>query len=157
MVQYSHTRRVEFQFVDDDITFQQELDAVPFLGGGTFTGKALDFAYEEIIKDKTRPGVKVVMVVLTDGISFDNFLTPTNLIKNQGIDIFAVGYGAASESQLNIIASDPDEEYMYIGTSMEELLQFSSNLTRKLCSEEVVTSGRRDLHLLKDEIFDIDY
>lgn len=124
VVLYSHVDMVvaslQQQSSQDDI--KAAIRKMPYLGEGTFTGSAIHRANQ--LFQASRPGVRKVAVVLTDGqadprdvMQFDETATEAH---RKGIELFAIGvmnktdplYGEF-QAEMNIIASDPDEEHVY--------------------------------------------
>lgn len=133
VVLYSHVDMVvvslQQQFSQDDI--KAAITKMPYLGEGTFTGSAIHRASQ--LFQASQPGVRKVAVVLTDGqadprdvMKFDETATEAHA---KGIEIFAVGvmnktdplYGKF-QAEMKNIASDPDEEYVYLIDDFSTLL-----------------------------------
>lgn len=96
---------------------------MPYLGEGTFTGSAFNRATQ--LFKAARPGVRKVAVVLTDGQADPRdlrLLAETAARAHpQGIEIFVVGVVNRTDplyeefqAEMNVIASDPDEEHVYL-------------------------------------------
>ena len=87
--------------------------SVRYTGGGTKTGAAIDFALANhfSVRGGARPanaGIPKVMVVVTDGKSFDDVNAPSKRAHAQGITVFAIGTGKNyDEQELRQIASRP--------------------------------------------------
>ena len=141
MVQYSDEPQLEFEFVDANVALTSSFDSVVYRQGGTNTGKAIDFAYNNIIQNGARSGVRVTQVVLTDGFSFDDVATPSDLMRTHGIDMFGVGYFGANTIQLNAIANDPDDDFVYQAATIDELLAITEQLVQVICSQPASYTG----------------
>ena len=72
LVQYSSSYKVEFDFISDPTQVVGAFANIVYQGGGTRTGAAINFAYNNVIVPGARPGVEVKMVVVTDGRSGDD-------------------------------------------------------------------------------------
>jgi len=80
------------------------IDGIRYPRGGTRIGRALDFV-NRLVFDRSRR--KKVLVVMTDGRSYDHPAGPARSLRRRGVEIFAVGIGRKySMSQLIQMASD---------------------------------------------------
>ena len=132
-LQYSNVNRIEFGFIDDKVLLKNSFDHVVYKRGGTKTGSAILYAYENIIKPGARLNAKVLMIVVTDGKSHDSVLGPANEMRKNGIVVFAVAYANYQMGQLQEIANDPDDEFVYVGDVPDDLYAKAKNLTEKIC------------------------
>ena len=122
---YSHVDMVvvslQQQSSQDDI--KAAVRKMPYLGEGTFTGSAIHRVKQ--LFHASRPGVRKVAVVLTDGqadprdvMQFEDTATEAHA---KGIEIFVIGVMSKTDplykdfqAEMNVIASDPDEEHVYL-------------------------------------------
>ena len=87
-------------------SFSNQLDSIQFLGGGTFTGKALNDSVTILFNSSVvRSSASKVLVVITDGVSIDDVDILASLVNRSGITSLAVGIGRNYDlSQLTTIA-----------------------------------------------------
>ena len=76
--------------------FQRAVDRLPWIGGNTYTNKALEMMLQEVRRNQRfRDGsdVMTIGVVITDGGSTDPYSTEAVVrkIHNDGIQMFAIG------------------------------------------------------------------
>lgn len=135
LVQFSSVPQLEFSYLDDATNLENSFDAAQWSQGGTNTGAAIQFAYDSVIQPNARSGVRVTMVVITDGFSFDNVQVPSDSNKAAGVDMFSVGYFGANTDQLEKIASDPKSDFMYQGSTIADLLSITDELVTVICSQ----------------------
>lgn len=64
---------------------------IRYTGGGTKTGFALTYTYQRVLRFSRRKGK--VLIVMTDGRSYDNVLRPALRIRGRGIRILSFGVG----------------------------------------------------------------
>lgn len=106
---------------------QEEIKAavsrMPYLGEGTFTGSAIHRANQ--LFRASRPGVRKVAVVLTDGqadprdvMQFEETAMEAHA---QGTEVFVIGVMKKKDplyeefqADMRTIASDPDEDHFYL-------------------------------------------
>lgn len=125
VVQYSHVDVVvaSLHQLSDQAAIKTAVRRMLYLGEGTFTGSAVQRATQ--LFQAARPGVRKVAVVLTDGHADKRdavrLKDAAEEAHNAGIEIFVIGIMNRSDSQyaefkkeMNILASDPDEEYVYL-------------------------------------------
>uniref|UniRef100_A0A8C5PNE2 VWFA domain-containing protein n=1 Tax=Leptobrachium leishanense TaxID=445787 RepID=A0A8C5PNE2_9ANUR len=146
LVQYSDTPRTEFNLN----TYNSKEEVLKYIrnlnykGGGTNTGFSLQFMLENhFIKSagsRAEEGVPQIAVVITDGHAQDNIKEPAKQVKNAGITLYAIGIKDALLSELNEIASDPDDQHVYNVVDFNALQGISQNMLQGLCTtvEEAV-------------------
>ncbi|XP_068092359.1 collagen alpha-4(VI) chain-like [Hyperolius riggenbachi] len=140
LVQYSDTPRTEFYLnthdKKDDIL--QYVQTLPYKGGGTKTGESLQFMLDNLFTEsagaRDKDGVPQIAVVITDGQSQDNIKESSKRVKDAGITLYAIGIKDALLTELNEIASDPDEKYVYNVADFTALQGISQNMLQVLCT-----------------------
>uniref|UniRef100_A0A8C4XDM3 Collagen type VI alpha 6 chain n=1 Tax=Erpetoichthys calabaricus TaxID=27687 RepID=A0A8C4XDM3_ERPCA len=144
VVLYSDSPNVEFflnTFFSKEEVLQQ-VQKLPFRGGGANTGRALDYLRTEIFQEsvgsRKAQGVQQIAVVITDGISSDNVSLPAANLRRDGITIFAVGVQEADISQLRQIASHPPRKYVHKVENYLELSNVKKSLQKLLCNDILV-------------------
>ena len=124
--------------------YQQQLNYVRYLGGGTDTATALRRMREEgfasdLSSSSDRADVAKIAIVLTDGLSLLPDLTAreAQLAHIMGIQIFSVGIGAGVDKQeLRDIASDPDDKFILHVDDFGSLREIKSKLAARTCTVE---------------------
>lgn len=109
--------RSELQFDFTQYKTQQEIEEaignIKYPGYTTKTGAGLTMAADKLFNN-VRPGVPRVLIILTDGASSDDVVTPSDALKSTGVIIFSVGLGKNfKKDQLEVMASDPKEEHVF--------------------------------------------
>jgi methylmalonyl-CoA mutase cobalamin-binding subunit len=61
---------------------------------GTNTGSAINQTVDKIMAANFDKGLNKIMIVLTDGYSYDDVLYASNYARSKGITMIAVGIGA---------------------------------------------------------------
>lgn len=80
------------------------IDRIKYIGGGTKTGAALLYARRYLFARSNR---RKVLILMTDGKSYDQVRQPAATLRNMGVQVFAVGVGKRiSMKQLIQIASN---------------------------------------------------
>lgn len=115
------------------------INAVPYTGQNTYTGKALQY-----IKDRSfqanagdRPGVVNVLIVLTDGQSNDHsvVVTQSGRIHAANIKTFAIGIGSGiTRSELDTIATD--SKHVFTVSNFNALNTLQAELKKTTCEGE---------------------
>ena len=112
----------------------------------TYTGEALDFVRDNIFTRRggmrDDPGIPKVLVLITDGLSNGkSVLEPANKLRNLGVSIFSIGVGnRVSEQELNEIATDPDEEYVFLLKTFNDLSSWVDRLSSVSCSGKYISN-----------------
>lgn len=103
---------------------KQAISSIPYMGEGTYTGTAIRKATQEAFYS-ARPGVSKVAIVITDGQTDKREPVKLDIAVREAhaanIEMFALGIVNTSDAtqtefmrELNLIASDPDEEHMLL-------------------------------------------
>ncbi|KAF3850310.1 hypothetical protein F7725_020029 [Dissostichus mawsoni] len=91
------------------------IEQLPYKGGNTMTGMALNFILQENFKTSVgmREDARKIGILITDGKSQDEIVFTSQSLRESGIELYAVGVKNADEGELRSIASDPDDIHMY--------------------------------------------
>lgn len=126
LVLYSLDVHLEFNLAR--YTMKQDIKhairKIPYMGEGTYTGTAIRKATQEAFFNARR-GVRKVAIVITDGQTDKREPVKLDLAVREAhaanIEMYALGIVNASDptqaeflQELNLIASDPDSEHMYL-------------------------------------------
>ncbi|KAM4632936.1 collagen alpha-1(XII) chain isoform 4-T5 [Polymixia lowei] len=138
LAQYSGDPKTEWH-LNAHATRDSLLDAVanlPYKGGNTMTGMALNYILQNNFKTNVgmRPDSRKIGVLITDGKSQDEIEFNSKNLRDQGIELYAIGVKNADENELRSIASDPDEIHMYNVNDFTFLLDIVDDLSDNLCN-----------------------
>lgn len=100
-VQYTYEQRLEFGF-DAYSTKSDILNAIRRVGywsGGTSTGAAISYALEQLFK-KSKPNKRKLMILITDGRSYDDIRIPAMAAHHKGKPVFPAGLVLSSPLRL---------------------------------------------------------
>ncbi|KAG7229527.1 hypothetical protein INR49_031951 [Caranx melampygus] len=120
--------------------------SLPHIGGDTNTGKALDHIYQKSFKAHVgmRTESRKIVVLVTDGKSTDNVMSPSRNLKDNGIEIYTVGVGSrANVTELWSIASEPKDFHLYYVMDSSSFSDIIDNLTMALCTSSKNTESVR--------------
>ncbi|XP_036371958.1 collagen, type XXVIII, alpha 1a [Megalops cyprinoides] len=147
VVLYSHITTVVLSL--QQLSNQDEVKAavrqMGYLGEGTYTGSAIREAAR--LFQASRPGVRRVAVVLTDGqadrrdpVGLEEAVREAHAAR---IEMFVIGVVNRSDplyaefqSEMNAIASDPDREHVYLIDDFMTLPTLESKLLSRICVYE---------------------
>ncbi|XP_063073614.1 collagen alpha-1(XIV) chain, partial [Engraulis encrasicolus] len=137
LAQYSGDPRIEWH-LNAFPTKEAVMDAVknlPYKGGNTLTGLALDYILENSFKPESgaRSGVPKIGILITDGKSQDDVIPPADSLKKAGVELFAIGVKNADENELQSIASPPIETHVYNVADFNIMASIVEGLTRVVC------------------------
>uniref|UniRef100_A0A3Q4AFB8 Collagen alpha-1(XII) chain n=1 Tax=Mola mola TaxID=94237 RepID=A0A3Q4AFB8_MOLML len=138
LAQYSGDPKTEWH-LNAHQTRESLLDAVanlPYKGGNTLTGLALNYLLQNNFKENVgmRSNSRKIGVLITDGKSQDDVNGNAQNLRDQGIELYAIGVKNADENELRSIASDPDSIHMYNVADFSFLLEIVDNLADNLCN-----------------------
>uniref|UniRef100_A0A4W6FKS4 Collagen alpha-1(XXVIII) chain n=1 Tax=Lates calcarifer TaxID=8187 RepID=A0A4W6FKS4_LATCA len=148
LVLYSLDVHLEFNLVrymnKQDV--KQAIRKMPYMGEGTYTGTAIRKATQEAFFS-ARPGVRKVAIVITDGQTDKREPVKLDIAVREAhaanIEMYALGIVNSSDPtqaeflrELNLIASDPDSEHMYLIDDFNTLPALESQLVNQFCEDE---------------------
>ncbi|KAI4897608.1 hypothetical protein NFI96_009506, partial [Prochilodus magdalenae] len=147
VVLYSHVDMVvvSLQQLLDQAAVKAAVRNMPYLGEGTFTGRAIRRATR--LFQASRPGVRKVAVVITDGLADrrDNVQLKYAVdgAHAAGIEMFVIGVVNPSDPlstefqrEVNYIASDPDDEHAHLIDDFIYLPALETVLLRRICDHD---------------------
>ncbi|NXJ94739.1 VITRN protein, partial [Corythaixoides concolor] len=135
-VQYTYEQRLEFSF-DKYTTKQDVLSAIKrisYWSGGTSTGAAISYASEQLFS-KSKPNKRKIMILITDGRSYDDVRVPAMAAHQNGVIAYSVGVAWAAQDELEAIATDPDKEHSFFVDEFDNLYRFVNQLIQNICTE----------------------
>ena len=124
VIVYSTNSTVAFKLDQFTTTekVEEAIENIVYPGGGTYTGKALNLAGNDLFNDAVvRSNVPKVLVLVTDGVSTDDVTQPAALLRGKGVIGLVVAIGQnIDHSQLTQIAHGKPEqvykaEFMSLG------------------------------------------
>ncbi|XP_030576759.1 collagen alpha-1(XII) chain isoform X4 [Archocentrus centrarchus] len=138
LAQYSGDPKTEWH-LNAHPTKASLLDAIanlPYKGGNTMTGMALNYIFQNNFRANVgmRPNSRKIGVLITDGKSQDEVIVNSQNLRDNGIELYAIGVKNADENELRSIASDPDDIHMYNVNDFKFLLDIVDELTVNLCN-----------------------
>ncbi|CAJ1073879.1 collagen alpha-1(XII) chain isoform X2 [Xyrichtys novacula] len=148
LAQYSGDPKTEWH-LNVHRTRESLLDAVaslPYKGGNTLTGLALNYILQNNFKENVgmRPSARKIGVLVTDGKSQDDVIVNSQALRDDGIELYAIGVKNADENELRSIATDPDDIHMYNVADFSFLLDIVDGLTENLCNSVKGPGGAPD-------------
>ncbi|XP_037836071.1 collagen alpha-1(XIV) chain isoform X2 [Kryptolebias marmoratus] len=139
LAQYSGDPRIEWH-LNTYSTKDAVIDAVknlPYKGGNTLTGLALNFISENCFKleSGSRVGVPKIGILITDGKSQDDVIPPAESLREAGVELFAIGVKNADENELRSIASEPEDTHVYNVADFNVMSSIVEGLTKRVCKQ----------------------
>ncbi|XP_005630390.2 vitrin isoform X1 [Canis lupus familiaris] len=135
-VQYTYEQRLEFGF-DDYNTKSDILNAIKRVGywsGGTSTGAAINYALEQLFK-KSKPNKRKLMILITDGRSYDDVRIPAMVAHHKGVITYAIGVAWAAQDELEVIATHPANDHSFFVDEFDHLYKFVPKVIQSICTE----------------------
>ncbi|XP_067320600.1 vitrin isoform X2 [Anolis sagrei] len=135
-VQYTYEQRLEFGF-EKHSTKQDVLNAIKrinYWSGGTSTGAAINYAFEQLFS-KSKPNKRKIMILITDGRSYDDVQGPATAAHQNGVITYSVGIAWAAQDELEAIATDPDKEHSFFVDEFDSLYRFVPRIIQNICTE----------------------
>lgn len=134
-VQFTYDQRLEFGLFDhskkeDNIN---ALKSIPYMSGGTATGAAINYAAQNLFR-RTGPG-RNFLILVTDGQSYDDVISPALAAQKQGITMYSVGVAWAPLEDLKAMASVPKDSHTFFTREFTGLAEFVPALIRGICRD----------------------
>jgi len=105
---------------------------VQYEKGGTYVGKAL-WEVVKTMKFRPNPAVHKIVIVFTDGRSYDSVKRPLKKLQAKGVKMISFGVANIHKSNMLEIA-DGKQENVFSAKSYKELKNFVGSLMTKICS-----------------------
>eukprot|EP00079_Xenopus_tropicalis_P036591 XP_017950362.1 PREDICTED: collagen alpha-6(VI) chain [Xenopus tropicalis] len=120
------------------------------LGGGTNTGKAINFTQQVITKtENTRPGdVPVYLIVLTDGESQDSVKEAAEIVRGHGVNTYAIGVKGYNKTQLLEITGA--EHRVHLAHDFDSLKHIKDVIAQQICFGKACQDLMADILFLVD-------
>ncbi|XP_043841968.1 vitrin [Dromiciops gliroides] len=135
-VQYTYEQRLEFGF-DKYSTKQDILNAIKrvnYWSGGTSTGAAINYALEHLFK-KSKPNKRKLMILITDGRSYDDVRVPAMAAHQNGVITYSVGIAWAAQDELEVIATHPTKDHSFFVDEFDDLYRSVPKIIQNICTE----------------------
>uniref|UniRef100_A0A4W4EPV4 Vitrin n=1 Tax=Electrophorus electricus TaxID=8005 RepID=A0A4W4EPV4_ELEEL len=135
-VQYTYEQRLEFAFGQHN-TKADVLNAVKrisYWSGGTSTGAAITYAAAQLFS-KSKPNKRKIMIVITDGRSYDDVRAPALAVHRQGVIAYSIGIAWAAQDELEYIATDPDRDHSFFVDEFDNLYKYVPKIINNICQE----------------------
>ncbi|XP_050171499.1 vitrin isoform X3 [Myiozetetes cayanensis] len=135
-VQYTYEQRLEFSF-DKYSTKEDVLSAIKrisYWSGGTSTGAAISYASEQLFS-KSKPNKRKIMILITDGRSYDDVSVPAMEAHRNGVIAYSIGVAWAAPDELEAIATDPAKEHSFFVDEFDNLYRYVNQLIQNICTE----------------------
>lgn len=135
-VQYTYEQRLEFAFGqhNNKADLLNAIKRINYWSGGTSTGAAITYAAEQLFS-KSKPNKRKIMIVITDGRSYDDVRAPALAVHRQGVIAYSIGIAWAAQDELEYIATDPDKEHSFFVDEFDNLYKYVSKIINNICQE----------------------
>jgi uncharacterized protein YegL len=126
IVSFASTATVNVNLTPDASLLEAAIDAL--VASGETNHRAAIQQCAAMLNSSPNP--KKVMIIFTDGQTTVGGSANNDALNAQaaGIEIFAIGLGAVSQTSLNIWATDPDNEHVFIAPSSADLESIFSGI-----------------------------
>ncbi|MBZ3881007.1 Collagen alpha-4(VI) chain [Sciurus carolinensis] len=116
----------------------EHIQNLPYRTGGTNTGSALEFIQTNFLTEtggsRAKDRVPQIVILVTDGESNDEVQDAADQLKEDGVIVYVVGVNVQDVQELQKIASEPFEKFLFNTENFNILQEFSGSLLQTLCS-----------------------
>lgn len=135
-VQYTYEQRLEFAFgqYNSKAELLNAIKRINYWSGGTSTGAAITYAAEQLFS-KSKPNKRKIMIVITDGRSYDDVRAPSLAVHRKGVIAYSIGIAWAAQDELEYIATDPDKEHSFFVDEFDNLYKYVPKIINNICQE----------------------
>ncbi|XP_026172742.1 collagen alpha-6(VI) chain-like isoform X2 [Mastacembelus armatus] len=152
VAKYADSPNLEFDLTtySDATELEKAVEDIKQLGGGTETGKALEFMGPYFRNAVASRGHKVpeYLIVITDGKSSDDVKAPAVNLRSQGVTVYAIGVKNADEDELQEISGDPKRTFFV--NNFDALRPIKDDIITDICSTDACKDIPGDLVFLID-------
>lgn len=140
LVQYSDNIYPAFQLKQSSLksVVLEQIRNLPYNMGSTNTGSALEFIranyLTEMSGSRAKDGVPQIVILVTDGESNDEVQDAADQLKRDGVFVYVVGINIQDVQELQKIASEPFEEFLFTTENFNILQELSGSLSQAVCS-----------------------
>ncbi|KAL3967661.1 phylloquinone omega-hydroxylase/docosahexaenoic acid omega-hydroxylase [Sarotherodon galilaeus] len=156
--QFSTSPQVHFNFkkFSSSGSVETDINRITQLTGWTYTAKAIRHVVNNVFTQRSgsRPNVKKVLIVITDGQSNDrtDLGGAAQRAESKNIVRFAIGVGNAfnqyeAKQELDTIASSPSDKHVFKVDTFDALKEIRRNLQDKIFSIEGSQSSGETLEM----------
>ncbi|XP_041942654.1 chitinase-like protein PB1E7.04c isoform X2 [Alosa sapidissima] len=152
--QYSHQMTIHVNFNQFNRKgFEKQVDSIVQRQGGTYTGnavgKVVKYRFHSFVG--ARPGAKRILIIITDGQTYDSSKYPSVTAEADGQKItrYAIVVGSAwtsqtARNQLNAIASKPKSDHVFEVDNFDALNNIRKALENQLLNIQGLPTVNRD-------------
>ncbi|KAM3614607.1 uncharacterized protein V6R79_016766 [Siganus canaliculatus] len=161
LAQYSDDPHQEFLLKDhaDKESLLTAVEKIPYRTGNTYAGKAMDFLqtkyFTQEAGSRASDRVPQIVVIITDGDSADDAVTPAQRFRQQDVIVFAIGVGQTNRKELESIANKPPERFLATIDNFQSLKNLTDGLLQTVCTS-VTDQARALAETFSDIIFLVD-
>uniref|UniRef100_H0XP18 VWFA domain-containing protein n=1 Tax=Otolemur garnettii TaxID=30611 RepID=H0XP18_OTOGA len=139
LIQYSDNIYPAFQLNQYPLKSMvlEHIQNLPYHTGGTNTGSALEFIRTNYLTEATgsraKDRVPQIVILVTDGESNDEVQEAADHLKEDGVVVYVVGVNVQDVQELQKIASEPFEKFLFNIENFNILQHFSGSILQTLC------------------------
>ncbi|XP_069502728.1 collagen alpha-6(VI) chain [Ambystoma mexicanum] len=144
VAQFSVTYQDEFGMASSlsDSGIKNQIGGLQQMQGGTLIGNALRSVGRSLFTPRSgcriNEGIQQLLLVITDGVSQDKVAKAAEFLRKRSINIYAIGVGVVSHTQLLEIAGSPDKKFTV--DNFSELNSIKKRIVRNICKEESISN-----------------
>ncbi|XP_012518700.1 PREDICTED: collagen alpha-4(VI) chain-like [Propithecus coquereli] len=116
----------------------EQIQNLPYRTGGTNTGSALEFIRTNYLTEaagsRAKDRIPQIVILVTDGESSDEVQEAADQLKEDGVVVYVVGVNVQDVQELQKIASEPFEQFLFNTENFNILQDFSGSILQTLCS-----------------------
>ncbi|XP_015995740.2 collagen alpha-4(VI) chain isoform X4 [Rousettus aegyptiacus] len=116
----------------------EHIQNLPYRTGGTNTGNALEFIRTNYLTEaagsRAKDRVPQIVILVTDGESNDEVQEAADRLKEDGVVVYVVGVNVQDVQELQKIASEPFEKFLFNTENFNILQDVSGGILQTLCS-----------------------
>ncbi|XP_043554409.1 cochlin [Chiloscyllium plagiosum] len=135
-VQFTYNQRTEFDFgqhlTKDSV--QNAIKNIPYWSGGTATGEAITYTSKNLF-GKLKNSNLNVLIIITDGQSYDDVEVPATVAHQSGTVIFSVGISWAMEQELKAMASEPKDAHTFFVRDFPMVNKLVPDILKGICKD----------------------
>lgn len=126
---YDTTYEPYIGYGNNRATILSMINSKPYRSRGTMTGRAINASIASIASGNYPNGVPKILVILTDGVSYDDVFYAAGYARSQGIILFCVGIGGGINNAQLLQIAGTQSNVLYISSygNLEKLAELIEN------------------------------
>lgn len=120
---------------ENETEIYNALKTIPYNGRGTFTGRALNYVRNDLLKrPQLRKNVTDVVLLLTDGRASDSVKEISQKLRDDGVELYAIGVGKSNPEELLEITGSETKYWSHMKNFDDLDVDTATQIGQQICN-----------------------